>query len=275
MPSEQQQEAVKKTREKVVCGTNIISPDFDNWNMWKFPKMLKGYYNIIAMGVGAGYYYKSIDEKSRVIYKSIFGKKCIHSARDSYTKEMFISMGIKNVVVTGCPTMWRLTPSFCASIPVSKAKNVITTLTDYDKNPSKDLYLLNSLINEYDSVYLWLQGDTDMDYLSSLGDISNHLIIVSGDMFEFTNVLRQGNIDYIGTRLHAGIHAMNCGVRSLIVSIDNRAKEMANDFNLPIIDRASLEESLIDMIYVDRTTEIKLPWDNINKWKSQFNKTSH
>ena len=58
-------------------------------------------------------------------------------------------------------------------------------------------------------------------------------------------------------------------VRTLIVSIDNRAEEKNKDFNLPIIKR----DSLSDLSYIINTsfsTEINIPEEKIEKWKSQF-----
>ena len=44
-------------------------------------------------------------------------------------------------------------------------------------------------------------------------------------------------LDYVGTRLHAGVRAMQKGRRSIILSIDNRAREMGKDYNLNVIER--------------------------------------
>ena len=75
---------------------------------------------------------------------------------------------------------------------------------------------------------------------------------------------------YVGTRLHAGIHAMNRKVRSVILAVDNRAIEMGRDFNLPVIRREELEEKLQERIYGSWNTQIKIPVDSIVKWKKQF-----
>lgn len=82
--------------------------------------------------------------------------------------------------------------------------------------------------------------------------------------------MKRGNVDYVGTRLHAGIHAMNYRIRSIIIAIDNRAIEMARDFQLPIIDRVNIETDLRKMIQSDFMTKVKIPVDNINLWKAQF-----
>ena len=54
---------------------------------------------------------------------------------DEYTKKKLESMGIRNVINTGCATLWQLTPDFCAGIPSHSASEAVTTLTDYRRDP--------------------------------------------------------------------------------------------------------------------------------------------
>ena len=51
------------------------------------------------------------------------------------------------------------------------------------------------------------------------------------------------NIDYVGTRLHAGIRALQHKKRTIIIGIDNRAIEKAKDFNLTVIDRKNIKNN--------------------------------
>ena len=118
---------LRRTRQKIVCGTNILSPNFAEWSLWKMPNNLSGYTNIIALGIGWGYYSNEISDKSKTVYRHIFSKKELHSVRDSYTEKKLKQIGINNVVNTGCPTMWALTPEASAAIPHGKAENVIIT----------------------------------------------------------------------------------------------------------------------------------------------------
>ena len=78
-------------------------------------------------------------------------------------------------------------------------------------------------------------------------------------------------LDYIGTRLHAGIRAMQKRRRSIIISIDNRAREMGKDYNLNVIEREDIE-NLEEYLLSEFKTDIKLNLDNIKKWKEQFKK---
>lgn len=73
-----------------------------------------------------------------------------------------------------------------------------------------------------------------------------------------------------GTRLHAGIHALNYKVRSIILAVDNRATEMGRDVNLPVIQRSEIGEKLESKINTDFTTDIRINQKNIRLFTEQF-----
>ena len=73
----------------------------------------------------------------------------------------------------------------------------------------------------------------------------------------------------MGTRLHAGVRALQHKKRTLILSVDNRANEIAKDTNLPVISRDNLA-AIASWINSKYETKIKIPVDNINQWKNQF-----
>lgn len=269
MPETEKLEKLPYCTIKIVCGTNLMSPHFEEYSNWKMPRNLKGYQNIITLGVGWGAYCEEISKVSRFVYKQILNVKGLHSVRDNYTEKKFHKMGIHNVVNTGCPTLWGLTPEHCANIPSKKAKAVVTTITDYDQDVKNDQFMIETLLQEYQKVYVWIQGEWDLEYLNELVQLSK-ITIIERSVEAYTKILDEEDVDYVGTRLHAGIHALNRGVRSIIVAIDNRATEMGKDFLLPIIYREQIEKNLSIMINEETKTEIQLPWDNIQKWKNQF-----
>lgn len=265
----QQQKRLSHTKNKIVFGTNIISPQIEQYSIWSLPKSLLGYRGAIAMGVGLGHHSESASSMSAFVYRHIFSSAGIHSVRDSNTEALFHQAGIHNVVNTGCPTLWKLTPEHCLSIPSTKAESVVATITDYDRNPEMDAAMLSILQEEYSHVYVWIQGADDLKYLETLIDLSS-VEIIEYSVNAYTSILTSKRVDYVGTRLHGGIHALNCGVRSLVISIDNRAEEMSRDFALPVIPRESVPNTLRNWINGDQKTELQLPWDNIAYWKSQF-----
>lgn len=254
---------------KILCGTNILSCRMMHYGLWKLPRNLENYNNIILMGVGFDSYNRKSDLYTRLLLKLILSKKGLHSVRDSFSESALKSIGIKNVVNTACPTMWDLTPEHCSRIPTSKASQVVCTITDYSQDEANDKAMLDILLKSYQKVYLWLQGQNDLDYIRSMG-YADKLELIGSSLEAYDAVLRQKDLDYVGTRLHAGIRALSTGHRSLIISIDNRAECISADTGLPVLKRdavsSGLESRLIDKI----ETKIQLPWENISRWKSQF-----
>ena len=55
---------------------------------------------------GAQKYGQHIGAYTAHIYKRILSSEFMHSVRDSFTEEQLRSVGINNVINTGCPTMW-------------------------------------------------------------------------------------------------------------------------------------------------------------------------
>ena len=108
-----------------------------------------------------------------------------------------------------------------------------------------------------------------MQYLRELG-FEDRVNIVPSDLKAYDEILKQPNLDYVGTRLHAGIRALSYGHRSLVIAIDNRARCIARDTGLNIVERSEIPRELADIIQADFKTELYLPWDNIDKWKMQF-----
>lgn len=274
LPTAAQEEQVKKTKQKFVCGTNILTSHIEeHWN-WCLPDGLLGklnYRNVILFGVGWKNYEGRCSEYSRMIYKSLLNPNILHSVRDQYTEKILKNAGIYNVINTGCPTMWRLTPDFCKNIPQKKSRNVITTITDYRRDIEHDNQMLEILGRNYENVYLWLQGEFDEEYLSEL-TVPDNISTIPASVDAYEQYLNMGDVDYVGTRLHAGIFALNHHVRSLVIAVDNRAFEIAKDTNLPIIDRNYLTDKLESHILSEWATTIKINQHNIDIFKSQFRK---
>ena len=60
--------------------------------------------------------------------------------------------------------------------------------------------------------------------------------------------------------------------RSLVISIDNRARDIGEDTNLPILERKKIEYDLENWINSEYITQINIPEKNIELWKKQFKK---
>lgn len=272
MPTLEQEQAAKQTKYKFVCGTNLLTSHIEHHWRWILPDGVRrkmNYRNAILLGVGWGEYQDECSDYSRMIYRTMLNPCVLHSVRDQYTLNKLQQAGFHNVINTGCPTTWALTPEFCLDIPMQKAREVVTTITDYRRDPERDNEMLAILSRNYDHVYLWLQGRRDEEYLQTL-DIPANLSTISASLEAYEGVLRKGGVDYVGTRLHAGIHALNHKIRSIILAVDNRATEMGRDVNLPVIQRGEISEKLEKMIQSNFATEIHINQENIDCFKTQF-----
>lgn len=257
----------------LVGGTNLLSSELLKYRQWKFKFTDLAYMrNCILMGVGWWQYQNKPDLISEVIWKRILHKEMIHSVRDSFTQNQLKSIGVTNVINTGCPTMWQLTPEHCSTISEGIGKRVVFTLTDYNQDLIADGNLITSLKQNYEEVVFWPQGSEDIYYFNKFEEkIRANILILPPQLSALDEHLCLENTDYIGTRLHAGIRALQHKVRTLIIGIDNRAIEKSKDFNLPVLARKDID-NINKKINEKCGIEINMPWENINAWKSQFTK---
>ena len=253
----------------LLCGTNLIAGRITNkWNQWNVQKQDAAIVrNVIAVGVGSAPGFEEPGKRAKNLYRRIFSDKYVHSARDERTANVLRSCGLR-AINTGCATMWSLTGEHCAKIPSMKADTVVTTITDYKRDREADAALLRLLMRKYHEVYLWLQGVNDWDYLSSLG-FSDKLTTIAPNLASFDAFLRSTECDYVGTRLHAGIRAMQVGRRSIILGVDNRSFDISNTFNINCIPRGDTD-SIARKIDSSFLTDVGVDEDAIASFKDQF-----
>ena len=260
----------KKSVGSLVGGTNLLTSNYFSYRQWKVGlRDLISLNHSILCGVGWWQYQKAPDIITKLMLRRILSKQRIHSVRDNYTKKQLLSIGIKNVVNTGCPTIWNLNKVHCSEIPTSKSSRVIFTLTDYLADSKRDTYFVKKLLKSYTSVTFWPQGSRDLQYINELG-FKDSVDILEPNLHSFNSFLEMDNVDYVGTRLHGGIRALQLKNRSLIIGIDNRSLEKAKDFNLPVLARDNIE-NLDEMIESEININLNLPEENIKYWLSQFN----
>lgn len=266
-PDEKQQ--LQAAQKKILCGTNILSGHMRQYGLWKLSGELTPYRDTILLGVGFDSKDLTYDKYTQWMLRTILSTNGLHSVRDSFAEQKLKSMGITNVLNTGCPTMWSLTPAHCATIPTEKASHVVCTVTDYSRDVENDKAMLDILLECYEKVYLWLQGRDDRAYIRQLG-YEKRLELIDSTLEAYDRVLALSDLDYVGTRLHAGIRALSKGHRSLIISIDNRAECISRDTGLPVLPRESIPVALRNALTSQILTEIQMPWDNIHKFKESL-----
>ena len=254
---------------KFIGGSNILCRNlfthYPQWNInWFNCKPLMG---CIGVGVGAGTGDVS-NWYTRKIYQRVLSHSYYHSVRDERTKDYLESMGL-NAINTGCVTMWMLTPEFCKTIPAIKSQNVVFTLTANDRAiPEFDQYVINTLRNNYTNVFFWPQGLFDYNYFRRLDSVDD-VRILSANVEAYHEFLLANDTDYVGTRLHGGIYAMRNGRRAIIISIDERAREINKANHLNCLDMNEINH-LPEMINSEFETCVAMDFEAIYRWKSQF-----
>lgn len=263
---------IRKSDYTFFGGTNSLSSQMNKYSQMGFSMsdLLFIKNKLILFGVGWWQYQNEPNLYTKFFLQNLLSSDKMHSVRDSYTKEKLSKIGIDNVINTSCPTTWKLTQEHCLSIPIKKSSNVLTTLTDYNQSRLLDEQLLKILFDNYQNVFYWVQGIGDLDYINSLSGIyKSKLKIIPPKLSSYDSILRNEDVDYIGTRLHAGIRAIQHKKRALILSIDNRAKEISKDIGLNISSRNDFVniQKFIESEYI---TKLKIPFEDIEKWKGQF-----
>jgi polysaccharide pyruvyl transferase WcaK-like protein len=253
----------------VAGGTNLLFSTWRRHRQWRMtlPDLAAIDRKLVLMGTGWTNYLSPPGLFARKAYGAILSRNLIHSVRDSYSQRQLAAAGFLDVLNTACPTLWRLSPDALSKVPVKKGKRVITTLTDYRRDPANDAHMLKTLTQSYSQTLLWMQGRDDLAYFKSLG--VEGIGILPPTLAAFDLALQEAETDYAGTRLHAGIRALQKGNRALIVSVDNRAREMGKDFGLPVLERSDIA-ALEARLHAAEPLRIKLPEAEISAWRGQF-----
>ncbi|SCI75852.1 polysaccharide pyruvyl transferase family protein [Diplocloster agilis] len=240
---------------------------YPNWNVYPFN--CKSYAGSVLVGAGSTGFASehNIDRYSEKLFHSILSKNLIHSARDDRSKRILENMGFQ-ALNTGCPTTWFLTGEFCKTINKNKSDRVVFTFTDYLTDRKYDHLLIDRLRKLYEEVYFWPQGSKDYDYLMTLKN-TDTIAVIPPNICAYSELLGSGNIDYIGTRLHGGLFAMQHKVRAMIIGVDNRAKDMVETHNINYIAREQIE-GLEEIVNSTFETNVDIPVLAIQKWKEQF-----
>lgn len=253
---------------KFVGGSNILVKNllthYPQWNINIFNyQPLKG---CVLVGVGAGAGDKT-NVYTKHIYKKMLSHSFYHSVRDERSRKYVESLGLK-AINTGCVTMWALTPEFCKNIPTSKADKVVFTLTANSRLDVRDKKLIDTLTTNYAEVYFWPQGINDYKYFHGFTGIDD-IKILQATRTAYDDFLTNNDTDYVGTRLHGGVYAMRHGRRSIIIAIDERAREIHKVNHLNCIEKDDIGQ-LGDIINSEVVTDVRMDLDEIKRWKEQF-----
>lgn len=245
-----------------VGGTNLLTSHPLSYRQWRVgPRelaVLRG--KVLLLGVGWWQYQRPPDAISRRLLRLLLHPSRLHSVRDPFTLAQ-LGRSRARAVNTSCPTLWEAPRS--GENTAGFRNTVIATVTDYHPDRERDRHMLRRLEERADQLVVWPQGRGDMAYLDSLGFRGKRLDPV---VEAFDDALDEGDVEYVGTRLHAGIRALQRGVPAAIVAIDNRAAEIGSDVGLWTLPRADIEE-LDEWLAGLSSWSLDLPDDEIRAWR--------
>ncbi len=257
---------------KFICGTNLIQQKrlgkiHCQWAL--YPHNVSLYTGSILVGVGTTDGGTRLDPLAEMLYRKVLSRNYIHSVRDELTKEIVNHLGFR-AINTGCPTLWEMTPEKCREIPTGKASSCVISVSGYDtqKDPARDRQMLEIVSQNYRQLTAWIQTSRDEEYLDSFPGTQEIRRIYN--LKQYRELLRKEAPDYVGTRLHGGVFALQNNCRSIVISIDHRAEGFQKSNNLPVVKRERIGEDLERMINSDWKTEIRINEKAIKKFKGQF-----
>lgn len=263
------QKLVRSADHVFLGGTNVLSSNMNRTSEWCVRlRDCLWLSNVILMGVGWWQYQNfSPNFYTRILLKGILHSEANQSVRDSYTETKLSPLNL-NVLNTGCPTMWQLDPHHCSLIPNHRSDCALITFTVYKQDVESDRQFFEIVKRNYPKVLFWPQQPGDYEYAHRI--IGSDAEVLDPSLDALNAALSLDSVDYIGTRLHAGIRALQYKRRSIIISVDNRAAEMGSNFNLPVIGRKEIHSLLEKRIESAWPTEVRLPEKSIAEWKKQF-----
>jgi polysaccharide pyruvyl transferase WcaK-like protein len=257
----------------IACGTNLLHSHMEIVKQWHVGIVASWFLKpVVLLGVGwRGHASRKTTPYTKLLLRTLLSREHFQSVRDSYTEGRLRELGFSNVINTSCPTMWGLTPEHCADIPIERGEDVVFTLTDYSPEPQKDRELLDVLKHLYRRIYFWRQGSGDCAYLATFAR-PGEVEILPSSLQAYDDLLadRSLSVDYVGTRLHGGIRALQHKRRTLIIGVDHRARDKAVDFQLPVQTRYTSPPDLEQILRAPLICDIHIPMDNIRRWREQF-----
>jgi hypothetical protein len=246
----------------LIGGTNVLASK--GWRLRWFDSIFLR--NAICFGVTWGGIRSKPSFRDRILLRRVLDAGQIHSVRDRYTKNLLDQIGVASIS-TSCPTMWTLSPEHCAAVPQVKAKHVLFTLTAYRCEPTADRAMIDILKRHYETLHFFPQMHGDYAYFRDLN--IEDVRIIGPNLRSYDQFLANEEVDYVGSRLHGGIRALQFKKRTLIIGIDHRSAEIASDTGLPVIRRTEMKD-LETWVNGCVPTTIKLPTENIANWKANL-----
>jgi hypothetical protein len=250
----------------VIGGSNILASHMERHRQWLVTPAVAAsvWGKCVFVGVGWWQYQRPPCRYSKWLIKGIADQGALHAARDGYTAQRLRDMGLRTAM-TSCPTMWGLP----RELPQSRSTTALVTVTNYYRDKVVDSCWLSAVSSRYQRVVAVGMEAGDFNYLESIGFLEIPNVAYAGTGLGTLDRALEDEVEFVGTRLHAGIRSLGAGRRSLILGVDNRAKEIAVGTGLPVVPRIDLA-GIRQWIEGPSASTLTLPTEAIEGWLEWF-----
>ena len=228
---------------------------------------------VIAFGIGAQAPARGsleLSENTKAVMRAMSERCVTMGVRGAYTADVLWSLGIRNVRVIGCPTLFRRRdPDLRITLPpLDEVRRVAFTLrrevgSDYAQDVKRYLTLQREEIlalNARFDLTVMTQGETEekavllgtpeqraeaMDKLGQQGwfdgpedplrKVYEERLFYSDVTAEYDAIVRRQQF-VLGYRLHGNLMALANGVPSVYFTYDSRTAEFVETFKIPSFD---------------------------------------
>ena len=201
---------------------------------------------VVLFGVGANKDFDRVQGLQVRFLKRVLSDDYAHSVRDAPAGRILDAAG-RRWIGTSCPTVWSFAGAG-AVFPAERAGRVVFTLTGKKPDAARDGAMIETLLALYDEVSFWPQQPEDTPYFERLASGQGWAVRrIAPNLAAYDAYLSADATDSVGTRLHGGVRALQHGRRTVIVAIDNRARDMGVSAGLTVLARDRME-TLRDML---------------------------
>ncbi|HEY0248648.1 MAG TPA: polysaccharide pyruvyl transferase family protein [Gryllotalpicola sp.] len=265
--SEESRARLRRADDVVVSGTNLLADHMRFRSPWQWAtrdiELTRG--KLTTFGVGWWQYQLGGVDPFSARWLRALSSGRPWAVRDEYSAARLRAAGVA-AVHTSCPTLWGVERQ---ALPSDESR-VIATFTDYNQDPLADRRLVELLESRFAEVLYWPQGPGDERYIRSI--VPGEPRLIPASLAAFDAELQRPSTAYVGLRLHGGIRAMQFGVPTLILSIDNRAREISRSVGLIAPSRHALGE-IGALLAEPRPGELSIPREQIDDWRGQWTGT--
>ena len=116
-------------------------------------------------------------------------------------------------------------------------------------------------------MYFWSQTYGGYKTLRSYENCDK-IKYIDPELNEYRKFILENDVDYVGTRLHGGVFAMQNKKRAINLSVAHRAEEF-DRYHINVLPQDDIQ-AIDEKINSDFATAVTVDYKIVNEWLSQF-----